>query len=234
VIVMMLALLVGMHSGQETTAKKNDDSSLSPITAFFKAVSSIMDSGPELWKKIGKYQADRAIQTVATGATNLEIKKRVLKQDILSGKIRTKEVLAGRVDDLMTQIMVFQSVLDKFGDEIDSSSTNVGNQIRAAAAAEMSGKGEGLQKVVRVWKPDETSQQKSADQLEIAIACSASIASAASCLKNTVDSGKRDPSEKCSDAALEKNIKECDAQQSGSHEPVPTSGTSKPQGKRTQ
>jgi hypothetical protein len=213
------------------TDKPPDSSTISPITEFFKAASAIMDSGPALWKKIAKYQADGAIQTVATGATNLEIAKTQLKHDILSGKITSKRELSGRVNTLLTQIEEFQTVLDRFATEIDSSSENTGNEIRAAADAELSGKADSVTKVTSLWSPDELSRKKSADQLEVGVACSRYIAVAAICLKNTIEKGKRDESESCSDKALQDALKKCGEQQKLARPSMPTgSGKALPKG----
>ena len=105
----------------------------SSAVAFFKAAGAILDAGPALWDKIGKYQADNSVQEVATGASNLDISKTELRDDILEGRIVSKDDLYGRITVLETQVTEYHDLLGRFGAEIDKSSNNIGNDIRIAA-----------------------------------------------------------------------------------------------------
>jgi hypothetical protein len=173
------------------------------IARFISGVSGVLDAGPALWRKIGKFQAEKSVQKVATGATDLEIKKRALRNDILSGRIKDKTELGNRVDQLVRDIRDYQDTLMKFSSEIDLASRNQGLDFRVAGDALLRGKDERLSNVLRLWAPDKPSAQKAAaDQLDIAMQCSKEIAVAASCLKNTVTDGKRDAGPECSTGSL--------------------------------
>lgn len=173
------------------------------IARFISGASGVLDAGPALWSKIGKFQAEGSVQKVATGATNLEIKKRTLRDDILAGRIKDRLELQTRVEHLHADIMSYQDTLIEFSTEIDSASKNEGLDFRVAGEALFRGKDQRLWAVLDQWKPDNPIAQKAAaDQLNVAIQCSKEIAVAASCLENTVSAGKRDARPECKTEAL--------------------------------
>jgi hypothetical protein len=173
------------------------------IARFISGVSGVLDAGPALWGKIGKLQAEDAVQKVATGAANLEIRKRTLRDDILAGRIKDQSDLENRVQQLFEDIRNYQDTLLKFSTEIDSASKNEGFDFRVAGEALLRGKNDRLWAVLYKWKPDNpAAQMAAANQLNIAIQCSKEIAVAASCLENTVSDGKRDARLVCTTKSL--------------------------------
>jgi hypothetical protein len=173
------------------------------IGRFISGASSVLDAGPALWKKIGKFQAEGSVQKVATGATNLEIKKRTLQHDILAARIKNKSELENRVQQLDGDIRKYQNLLIDFSTEVDSASQNEGLDFRVAGEALLTGKDDRLWAVLHKWKPDSPADQKAAaDQLGIAIQCSKQISVAASCLEKTVRDGKRDARPECTAESL--------------------------------
>jgi hypothetical protein len=178
-------------------------SNKSPITAFIQAASNIMDAAPALWDKISKFQAEGAVQKVVTGATSLETKKLSLQSDIINGQITTSVQLENRVRALQQGLREYQNTLYKFASEIDESSHDMAEDIRATAQSLILTKDMRLSAVRSLWKPnDKVAQNNAAAQVGVAVSCSKEISVAASCLANTVRDGKRDSRPECASSSL--------------------------------
>src|SRR6202035_3844022 len=94
----------------------------------------------------------------------------------------------------------------KFASEIDSSSKNIANDMRSAAQSFIDLKGSRLSEITYDWKRnDPVPQRKAADHLGIAVLCSREIATAASCLGNTIKNGKRYARPECTSKSLQQS-----------------------------
>lgn len=184
---------------------------------FFKGVGSILDAGPALWQKIGKFQASNTAQAVATGTANLALEKRGIKDDILGGRIKDADDMSQRIRKLEKDLGTYQNLLLKFSEEIDESSKDMGNDFRSAAYSLVREKGAGLYDVRDLWKPnDPHAQKEAAERLDEAIRCSEGASKIAVCLKNTIDNGARDNSPACTDQALKDAELACTKEVKGS------------------
>jgi hypothetical protein len=194
----------------QATTTPAADKSKTKVGEFINAVSAILDSSSLLWDKIYRIQADYNVQKVSSGATSLEASKAKLALDIREGKIKDGDTLQERVHAITQELNEYQGVLDGFAIEIDKSSRNIGNDIRATSDALIVGKNDRLNAVLDLWKPnDPAAQERAAKQVDEAMNCSKEIAISASCLSHTIQDKRRDPSPECTKEALEKSRKAC-------------------------
>ena len=171
-----------------------------------------MDAGNALWDKIDAFQAEDAVQKVASGAIHLEESKQKLQSDLKEGQIKNADELKQRVTAIRHELESYQDLLEKFSYEINAASHNLAIEIDATAGSLITGKDERLDEVVHIWRVDSQASQKQAvQQLDVAMVCSQEIATAASCLSNSIQDKKRDPRSECSKDAMEKSKETCTA-----------------------
>jgi hypothetical protein len=196
-----------------TAAHAEPVDSDSGLAGFFKATISILKGGPAIWETIGKMQAGNTLQAVSSGATDVVVQKRLLKSDILRGAIKDPQDLNTRIYSLEAKIDELRNSLVRFSQEIDSTSHNEANSIRAMAETELSEKNVYLIEAMKVWSPDEADKKKAAAQVDLAIVCSKQVSIASKCLWDSFQSGHRSSDRACKDKSIEKSAATCQDEQ---------------------
>lgn len=181
-------------------------SSISSLQHFITAVSDIFDAGPQLWVKIGHYQADRAAQTITTQLANIEEKKIELKSDLHNNRLSEDDFLE-RVHEIQRQLDQLKNTIARFAFEIDSTSPRIAAEMRAVTDEQMYGKSTLLIEAIDASRRGNPHQAKLF--IDKSIGCVQQTRSAAECLNDVIQTGSRPSRLECTSQELRKARSAC-------------------------